>query len=88
VSDPACTLYRAFAVPRARAANWLSWGTLRHYLSAIVRGRHLPNLVGGDVRQMAAVFRIVDGRVDRAVVPPGFEARPDFDDLLACPIAR
>ena len=85
VSDPERTLYRAFGVPRARPTSWLSLGTLRHYLSAIVRGGHLPNLVGGDVGQMSAVVRLVDGRIDRDLRQPGFETRPDFDDLLTCP---
>ena len=85
VSDPGCTLYRAFGVPRARPTSWLSLGSLRHYVSAMRHG-HLPKLVGGDVGQMSAVVRIVDGRVDRDVRDAGFDARPDFDDLLACPI--
>jgi len=85
VADPDRTLYRAFGVPRARPTSWLSFGTLRHYLSAIFRGGHLPNLVGGDVGQMSAVVRIVDGRIDRDLRGPGFETRPDFDDLLTCP---
>ncbi len=85
VSDPERTLYRAFGVPKARPTSWLSLGTLRHYLSAIVRGGHLPNLVGGDVGQMSAVVRIVDGRIDRDLRPTGFALRPDFDDLLTCP---
>ena len=85
VSDPGCTLYRAFGVPRARPTSWLSLGSLRHYLSAIRRG-HMPKLVGGDVVQMSAVIRIVDGRIDRDVRDAGFDTRPDFDDLLACPI--
>src|SRR3954451_16492238 len=62
VSDPRCTLYRAFGVPKARPASWLSLGSLRHYLSAMRQG-HLPKLVGGDVGQMSAVVRIVDGRI-------------------------
>ena len=85
VSDPGRTLYRGFAVPRVRPTSWLSVGTLRRYLEAIVHG-HLPKLVGGDVGQMSAVVRIVDGRVDRDLRAPGFETRPDFDDLLTCPI--
>ena len=84
VSDPARTLYRAFGVPRARPTSWLSLGSLRHYLSAMRHG-HMPKLVGGDVGQMSAVVRIVDGRIDREVRDTGFDARPDFDDLLACP---
>jgi peroxiredoxin len=87
VSDPDRTLYRAFAVPRARPTSWLSLGTLRHYLSAMLRG-HLPNLVGGDVGQMSAVVRIVDGRIDRDLRGTGFEDRPDFDDLLTCPVPQ
>ena len=86
VSDPARTLYRAFEVPQARPSSWLSLGTLRHYLSAIVRGGHRPRLVGGDVGQMSAVVRIVDGRIDRDLRAAGFDVRPDFDDLLACPV--
>jgi peroxiredoxin len=85
VSDPDRTLYRAFGVPRARPTSWMSLGSLRHYLSAIRHG-HMPNLVGGDVGQMSAVVRIVDGRVDRDVRDAGFDTRPNFDDLLACPI--
>jgi peroxiredoxin len=85
VSDPERTLYRAFGVPRARPTSWLSMGSLRHYLAAIRRG-HLPKLVGGDLTQMPAVVRIVDGRIDRDLRDVGFAARPDFDDLLACPI--
>jgi peroxiredoxin len=85
VSDPDRTLYRAFAVPRARPTSWLSLGSLRHYLSAMRRG-HLPTLVGGDVAQMSAVVRIVAGRIDRDVRDTGFVTRPDFDDLLACPV--
>src|SRR5215213_2425651 len=38
VSDPERTLYQAFGVPRARATSWMSVGSLRHYLSAMVRG--------------------------------------------------
>ena len=86
ISDPARTLYQAFAIPRARPSSWFSLGTLRHYLDAIVRGRHVPMLVGGDVGQMAGVFRLVDGRVERAIVAAGFQTRPDFDELLACPV--
>jgi peroxiredoxin len=86
VSDPNRTLYRAFDVPQARPSSWLSLGTLRHYLSAIVRGGHRPWLVGGDVAQMSAVVRIVDGRIDRDLRGAGFDVRPDFDDLLACPV--
>jgi peroxiredoxin len=86
VSDPERTLYAAFAVPTARPMSWLSVGTLRHYLSAIVGGGHVPKLVGGNVGQMSAVIRIVDGRIDRDLRAAGFETRPDFDDLLACPI--
>jgi peroxiredoxin len=85
VSDPNRTLYRAFEVPRARPTSWLSLGSLRHYLSAIRHG-HLPKLVGGDVGQMSAVVRIVDGRIDRELRDTGFATRPDFDDLLACPV--
>ncbi len=85
VSDPGCTLYRAFGVPKARPTSWLSLGSLRHYLSAMRNG-HLPKLVGGDVGQMSAVIRIVDGRIDRDLRDSGFDTRPDFDDLLACPI--
>jgi peroxiredoxin len=85
VSDPGCTLYRAFGVKRARPTSWLTLGSLRHYLAAIRRG-HLPKLVGGDVGRMSAVVRIVDGRIDRDVRDAGFDARADFDDLLACPI--
>jgi peroxiredoxin len=85
VSDPRCTLYRAFGVPKARPTSWVSLGSLRHYLSAIRKG-HLPKLVGGDVAQMSAVVRIVDGRIDRDLRDQGFDARPDFDDLLACPV--
>jgi peroxiredoxin len=85
LSDPACTLYRAFGLLRARPTSWLSVGSLRHYLSAMRRG-HMPKLVGGDVAQMSGVIRIVDGGIDRDVRDTGFEARPDFDDLLACPI--
>ena len=85
VSDPGCTLYRAFGVPKARPTSWLSLGSLRHYLSAMRNG-HLPKLVGGDVGQMSAVVRIVDGRIDRDLRHQGFDARPDFDDLLACPV--
>jgi peroxiredoxin len=86
VSDPDRTLYRAFAVPEAQPSSWLTFGTLRHYLSAIVRGGHLPRLVGGDVGQMSAVVRIVDGRIDRDLRGAGFDVRPDFDDLLVCPV--
>ncbi len=86
VSDPDCTLYRAFQVPRATPTSWMSLGALRHYLSAIVRGRHLPGLVGGDLGQLSAVVRIVDGRIDRDLRATGFENRPDFDDLLTCPV--
>jgi peroxiredoxin len=86
VSDPGRTLYRAFEVPEARPSSWLSLGALRHYLSAIVRGGHRPWLVGGHVGQMSAVVRIVDGRIDRDLRAAGFDARPDFDDLLACPV--
>ena len=85
VSDPERTLYRAFGVPRARPTSWLSLGSLRHYLSAI-RSGHLPKLVGGDVGQMSAVVRITDGRIDRDLRDAGFDTRPDFDELLACPI--
>lgn len=85
VSDPARTLYQAFSVPRARPSSWFSLAALRHYLSAIFRGGHRPALVGGDLGQMSAVFRLVDGRVDRAA-GSGFDARADFDELLACPI--
>jgi peroxiredoxin len=85
VSDPDRTLYRAFGVPRAKPTSWMSFGSLRHYLSAMLRG-HLPNLVGGDVGQMSAVVRIVNGRIDRDLRDSGFVSRPDFDDLLACPI--
>lgn len=85
LSDPACTLYRAFGMPRARPTSWLSLGSLRHYLSAMRRG-HMPKLVGGDVAQMSGVVRIVDGHIDRDLRNTGFAARPDFDDLLACPI--
>jgi peroxiredoxin len=88
VSDPDCTLYRAFQVPRATPTSWMTFGSLRHYLSAIVRGGHLPGLVGGDVGQLSAVVRIVDGRIDRDLRSPGFESRPDFDDLLTCPIPQ
>jgi len=84
VSDPERTLYRAFDVPEARPASWMSLGSLRHYISAIFRGGHLPNLVGGDVKQMSAVVRIVDGRVDRDLRDTGFDTRLDFDDLLTC----
>jgi peroxiredoxin len=86
VSDPNCTLYRAFDVPQARPSSWLSLGAMRHYLSAIVRGGHRPWLVGGHVGQMSAVVRIVDGRIDRDLRPAGFDVRPDFDDLLTCPV--
>ena len=82
---PVGPLYRAFGVPRARPTSWLSLGSLRHYLSAMRHG-HLPKLVGGNVGQMSAVVRIVDGRMTSDVRDPGFDARPDFDDLLACPI--
>ena len=85
LSDPACTLYRAFGMPRARPTSWLTLGSLRHYLSAMRRG-HMPKLVGGDVAQMSGVVRIVDGHIDRDLRDTGFAARPDFDDLLACPI--
>jgi hypothetical protein len=51
-----------------------------------MRRGHLPKLVGGDVAQMSAVIRIVDGRIDRDLRDSGFDTRPDFDDLLACPI--
>ncbi|MEO5823219.1 MAG: redoxin domain-containing protein [Vicinamibacteraceae bacterium] len=86
VSDPVRTLYGAFHVPRAQPTSWLSFGSLRHYISAIFRGGHLPGLVGGDVGQMSAVVRIVDGRIDRDLRAPGFDTRPDFDDLLTCPV--
>lgn len=86
VSDPERTLYRAFGVPKAKRSSWFSVGTLRHYLSAIVGGGHLPWLVGGDVGQMSAVVRIVDGGIDRDLRGAGFEVRPDFDDLLSCPV--
>jgi peroxiredoxin len=86
VSDPDRTLYQAFQVPRARPSSWLSLAALRHYLSAIFRGGHRPALVGGDLAQMSAVFRVVDGRIERAAVGSGFDARADFDDLLTCPI--
>jgi peroxiredoxin len=85
VSDPDRTLYRAFQVPRATPTSWMSFGALRHYLSAIFRGRHRPGLVGGDVGQLSAVVRIVNGRIDRDLRAPGLESRPDFDDLLTCP---
>jgi peroxiredoxin len=85
VSDRDRTLYRAFGVPRARPSSWLSLGTLRHYLSAIFGGGHRPGLVGGDVGQMSAVIRLVDGRVERTDQSAGFETRADFDDLLSCP---
>jgi peroxiredoxin len=88
VSDPDCTLYRALQVPRATPTSWMSLGSLRHYLAAIFRGGHLPGLVGGDVRQLSAVLRIVDGRLDRDLRPTGFDTRPDFDDLLTCPIPQ
>jgi peroxiredoxin len=86
VSDPNRTLYRAFDVPTAAPSSWLSLGSLRHYLSAIVGGGHLPWLAGGDVGQMSAVVRIVDGRIDRDLRAAGFDVRPDFDDLLTCPV--
>jgi peroxiredoxin len=85
VSDPDRTLYRAYDMARATPSSWFSLGTLRHYLDAIVRGRHRPALVGGDLLQMAGVVRLVDGRVEQIVRDRGFETRPDFDDLLACP---
>ena len=47
---------------------------------------HLPALKGGDVGQMSAVVRIVDGGIDRDVRDTGFATPPDFDDLLTCPI--
>ncbi len=86
VSDPNRTLYRAFEVPKAQPLSWMSPGALRHYLSAMVRGGHWPWLVGGDVGQMSAVVRIVDGRIDRDLRAAGFDVRPDFDDLLTCPV--
>lgn len=86
VSDPGRALYTAFSVARARPTSWLTVATLRHYLSAIFRGGHLPALVGGDPAQMSAVFRVADGRVERAATGSGFDARADFDDLLACPV--
>jgi peroxiredoxin len=86
VSDPGCTLYRAVGAPRGRPSSWLSLQVLGHYWSAIVGGGHLPGYVGGDVGQMSAVIRLVDGRIERAELSP-LAARPDFDDLLACPRA-
>jgi hypothetical protein len=83
VSDPARTLYRAVGALRGRPSSWLSPSMLRHYWSAIVGGGHLPGFVGGDVAQMSAVIRLVDGRIERAVHSP-LAARPDFDDLLTC----
>ena len=85
VSDPERALYRAYGMLRATPSSWFSLGTLRHYLDAIVRGGHRPALVGGDLRQMSGVVRLVDGRVEQIVRDGGFAARPDFDDLLACP---
>jgi hypothetical protein len=88
VSDPDRTLYGAYGLPRATPSSWFGLGTLRHYLDAIVRGRHRPALVGGDVLQMSGVVRLVDGRVEQIVRDGGFATRPDFDDLLACPTRR
>jgi peroxiredoxin len=84
VSDPGRTLYQAFAVPRARPSSWLSLGTLWHYLSAIVKGGHLPGYAGGDVAQLSGVVRLVDGRMVRAELSPRLARRADFDDLLSC----
>ena len=88
VSDPDRTLYRAFGVPRARPTSWLSLGTLRHYLSAIFRGGHRPGLVGGDVGQMSAVIRLVDGRVERIDSIRGFRDAAGLRRPAVCPAAR
>ena len=63
ISDPSRTLYQAVGAPRGRPSSWFSIEVVRHYWSAIVGGGHLPGYVGGDIGQMSAVVRLVDGRI-------------------------
>lgn len=69
VSDPEQRLYAAFALARVRPTHWLSWGIIRRYLDAIVRGGHRPGFVGGDVLQMPGAFLVSRGEIVRAFRP-------------------
>ena len=86
VSDPARTLYRAFGVPRARPTSWLSLGIAA---ALSLRDAPRPPAETGrrrrrpDVRAWSASSTAA---IDRDVRDAGFDTRPDFDDLLACPI--
>ena len=89
VSDLNAYRTRMYALPRFRCTaramtSWLSLGSAALSLGDAPRPH--ADTGRGRRRPMSAVIRIVDDRIDRDLRDAGFAGRPDFDDLLACPI--
>jgi len=77
VSDPDRRLYVAFDLERVGPSHWLSWRVLQRYIDAIVRGKHRPGYVGGNVLQMPGAFLLRRGAIEKAFRPDSVSRRFD-----------
>jgi peroxiredoxin len=81
ISDPSCTLYRAYDLERGRVSQLLGpavWW--RGFLAAIVQ-RHGVGPAGGDGFQMPGAFVVRDGAIVKAYRHRTAADRPDYCEL-------
>jgi len=81
ISDPSCTLYRAYELPRGVLSQLLGpqvWW--RGFLAAIIN-RHGVGPAGGDGFQMPGTFLVRDGKVKFAYRYKTAADRPDYCEL-------
>jgi peroxiredoxin len=83
ISDPACSLYRAYDLKRGRISQLLGpsvWW--RGFVSAIVQ-RHGIGAADGDGFQMPGAFLVRDGRIIKAYRHQKASDRPDYCQLAS-----
>ena len=81
LSDPQRLAFRQLRIPRVRARDVYTVGTLRRYAAALLHGRRIRRPVE-DTRQLGADAIVVRGRALRVFRPHSPDSHASIDTLL------
>lgn len=87
ISDPERKLYQAFQLPRGTLAQVAGPGVWGAGLKSLLSG-HAPGIPSADVWQLPGAFLIKDGKIVRGFRAATSADRPDYAELVACPIEK
>ena len=83
ISDPSGRVYDACGLERGRWPQLLAPRVLRRWVAAAVRGRVGAGWTGADVRRLAGVFLLENGRIVRAWRQQTSADRPDYAGICS-----